>query len=190
MSNAGPKQAAWPASEQRYAIGIHPYSLERNQISSFTADDVPNSNNLIVPGEVVMTYTLRGPNFEIADGTSYAAPIAPAMATLILAYVDENRCEKEEKKAKALVDIWNLSRTVEMTNLLRSLRSAPRNGCRYTLIPMTLFWETSSKAKSDEEDKRIAWDIIKQLLKNQYVSCTRESWDGTESSRARLAHML
>lgn len=165
MSNGGPMPAVWPAKDDYYAIGIHSYSTKSNARSHFTAEDVDKNQNLMVPGEGVMTHTLRGPNFEPSDGTSYATPVAAAMAALILAFVNEKRCAKEREEAEEWGALQELSKTGGMARLLGSLRG-PRDGSPYILIPATLFWKRSSKQGTDDEDKRIAWDIIKRVLKS------------------------
>ncbi|OTA82501.1 hypothetical protein M434DRAFT_42330, partial [Hypoxylon sp. CO27-5] len=88
MSNGGSlKEPTWPAREAIYSIGIH--SCDGNGTrSGFTPLSRPSADNFMTTGENVVTHwpKEKGGPFRLDNGTSFATPVAVAMAALILAF--------------------------------------------------------------------------------------------------------
>jgi hypothetical protein len=170
MANEGIRRnAAWPAREQRVAIGIHScISTGGGRHSDFTPLPVNNNLNFMVVGENINTHwlTAKGGGFRISDGTSFATPVAVAMAALILAFVNQKRCEMNKKECGRINFIrenWGMIAVLEKI-------SAKFNG--YSWIDPELLWAERALDDKDEWDqwlpgegsKKRAWKVVRKAL--------------------------
>lgn len=92
MGNGGIYEgAAWPARVMDDAIGIHSCDESGRTGLELTSAVVADNPNFMVVGETFPAHwpTQKGGGFRSVEGTSFATPIAVAMAALILAFANQ-----------------------------------------------------------------------------------------------------
>lgn len=173
MCNAGnnlQRVAAWPARKPSLTIGIHScrddLGMDR---SSFTPPAVRNSDNFMAVGEGIITHwpEFKGGKFRIAGGTSFATPVATAMAALVLAFVFQKKCKKQREDVELKFGGKNLILKTE--NMAALLHQISKKAGDYRYIHPSLLWEDFNarvKGVEDTPDERMkhAWEIIRRAL--------------------------
>ncbi|KAI0836730.1 ankyrin [Hypoxylon sp. FL0890] len=156
MSNGGSLEGArWPARNEIYAIGVHSCD-ENGTRSGFTPLPAPNADNFMTTGENIVTHWPRakGGPFRLDDGTSFATPVAVAMAALILAFVEQKICKIQRAKAEKLVRVEKLHDNYWMSALLKSISSLEANSGYHTMRPELLWKDLPIRYKiTKEKDK-------------------------------------
>ncbi|KAI1087485.1 ankyrin [Rostrohypoxylon terebratum] len=172
MSNGGSyHKPTWPAREEICAIGIHSCDDDGNK-SNFTPLPHPNTDNFIVVGDNVLTHwpTAKGSPFKMDSGTSFATPVAVAMAALILAFVQQTICKGNYTKAQELIGLEVLEELHENSGMIRLLKSVsfPGPDPGYLLIHPELLWKDLQfpykKSKDPSKSREHAWDVIINAL--------------------------
>ncbi|OTA69997.1 ankyrin [Hypoxylon sp. EC38] len=169
MSNGGSlKEPTWPAREAIYSIGIH--SCDGNGTrSGFTPLSRPSADNFMTTGENVVTHwpKEKGGAFRLDNGTSFATPVAVAMAALILAFVEQKICKIQRATAEKFVKLEKLHDNYWMSALLKSISNSEANPGYHTIGP-ELLWKDLNKLykKTKEKDKcrEHAWNVITNAL--------------------------
>jgi hypothetical protein len=160
MANGGVhEKAAWPAKSD-LAIGIHSCVDLGARSSTFTPKPVtsPPNYNFMVIGERIPAFGLiaesRGDCY--VEGTSFATPVAVAMAALILAFANQTRCRipreecgrKLKKRGVHWRDLWlneGMRRVLEAI----SVKSADGG---YLSISHNLLWKEYRDERDTDED--------------------------------------
>ncbi|KAI0137788.1 ankyrin [Hypoxylon sp. NC0597] len=169
MSNGGSlKEPKWPAREEIYAIGIH--SCDGNGTKSgFTPLSRLSADNFMTTGENVVTHwpKEKGGPFRLDNGTSFATPVAVAMAALIFAFVEQKVCKIQRAKAQELVKLEKLHENHGMRALLRSISSSNANPGYHTIWPELLWIDLHIRYKMTKEKDKCrehAWNVIENAL--------------------------
>lgn len=160
------KQAAWPARSDSLAIGIHSCNDEGTEKSKFTPRPIGFNRNFMAVGENVLSHWKDG-GYIVASGTSFATPVATAMAALVLAFMNQtiyraNADEVERMKASV--------QTVRgMVKVMESM-SIPSSDKNYLWISSKLLWEqyyefNGSKKRTPRESRDHGWNVIKEALR-------------------------
>jgi hypothetical protein len=139
MSNEGGfKRAAWPARDEDLAIGIHSSNEEGTEGSRFTPRAVDGCRNFMVVGEEIFTHwpSAKGGGFRGCSGTSFATPVAVAMAALILAFVHQRRPKEERDEYSRISE--ELREISGMKKVLRRISNQSKDG--YLWINPELLW--------------------------------------------------
>ncbi|KAH6892530.1 hypothetical protein B0T10DRAFT_458239 [Thelonectria olida] len=129
MANGGIyDKAAWPARESKDAIGIHSCTEMGKKSSNFTPMPVDRNPNFMVIGEQIIAHwpTAKRGGFRDAEGTSFATPVAVTMAALILAFVNQTRCQKLREECEEKVKVKELWQNWGMTSVGEDQREADR----------------------------------------------------------------
>lgn len=159
MANHGAyKDAAWPARTAQDAIGIHSCE-EMGDPSKFTPLPVSYNRNFMVVGEGIMAHKMGG-GFECVEGTSFATPIAASMAAMILAFVNQQRCEDIRKRYEEEMglEVQQLRSMWGMGNILRSI--SKQKG-EYLWIHPELLWRDSLPVRDQtQHDREKGWTAI------------------------------
>lgn len=172
MSNNGNNSsgAAWPANQPNVAIGIHSCKQAGMRTSSFTPPPVENSNNFMAVGEGIYAPwpESKGGGFRWAEGTSFATPVATAMAAIILSFIRQESCKKEREAADRL---FGEDAVLELENMAKVLKavSVPAADGRYSYVHPSLLWkdfDASLKGVEDTPQARQshAWEVIRTAL--------------------------
>lgn len=170
MANEGMhSSAAWPASKCNEAIGIHSCIATGKTSSSFTPNLVKNNKNFMVVGENILAHwlTTKGGGFRVIEGTSFATPVAVAMAALVLAFVNQSRikCMAELETAKKSVDVKRLWENSGMIDLLEKVSEKSPDG--YLWIDPRLLWRKYLKDGEEETldtSRAHGWKTIRKAL--------------------------
>ncbi|KAL2855140.1 hypothetical protein BJX68DRAFT_23369 [Aspergillus pseudodeflectus] len=158
---------AWPASDLQYAIGVHS-STDAGKESDTTALPLRGSYNFMVVGERILSHwpTTNGGGFRLCTGSSFAAPVATAIAALILAFTWQARCKKEREKAANKVILDDLRTNSGMAKVLS--RISKTRGDFHSISPQ-LFWEDyhdlEDPIQNESEARQHAWQIIEAALR-------------------------
>jgi hypothetical protein len=161
------EQVAWPASDLQYAIGIHS-STDAGKESDTTAPPLRGSYNFMVVGERILSHwpTVNGGGFRLCTGSSFAAPVATAIAAIILAFTWQTRCKKEREKAAKKVRLDDLRTNWGMAKVLS--RISKTKGDFHSISPQ-LFWEDyhdlEDPMQNEIESRQHAWQIIEVALR-------------------------
>lgn len=176
MSNDGNNRregAAWPARDSSLSIGIHSCREGGTKSSDFTPPSVPHSPNFMVVGEDVITHwpDAKGGGFRLDSGTSFATPVAVAMAGLILGFSWQRACKKEraELEARGLVDLKELQENEGMSNVLLLCKPVMNRveNQEFSYIHPLLLWEGFDSRFTDdtlENRRKHAWVVIRDGL--------------------------
>ncbi|KAI6091062.1 hypothetical protein F4821DRAFT_211082 [Hypoxylon rubiginosum] len=163
------EKAAWPARELQDSIGIHSCIEEGKRSSVFTPKCVAANPNLMTVGENIPTHqlTARGGGFRVSTGTSFATPVAVAMAALILAFVNQIRC-KAERTNLGTEKLEMMRENYWMARILKHV--SDESDDNYSWINPGLLWikesgEDMRDKLSHEELKRHAWGVLDAALK-------------------------
>lgn len=170
MSNDGnnsPYGAAWPASDSSITLGIHSSQEGGRRSSGFTPPPALASHNFMVPGERVITHwpESKGGGYRLDDGTSYATPVAVAMAALILGFTRQHMCKREREETQGLVDLDEMREVGGMGRVLQRI-SVPDETGGYSYIHPRLLWKDFNPALDGDRGRmrKHAWDIIQDAL--------------------------
>jgi hypothetical protein len=170
MANEGMnKPAAWPAKKRKEAIGIHSCIPSGKSASKFTPNRVKNNENFMVVGENIPAHwiTSKGGGFRITEGTSFATPVAVAMAALVLAFANQSRfkCVAERKKIEALVDVKGLWENSGMIDLLDKVSEKSPDGYKW-IYPQLLWRKYPENGEQETLDTSRAhgWKTIRKAL--------------------------
>ncbi|KAI1394275.1 ankyrin [Hypoxylon trugodes] len=167
MSNGGSfEPARWPARDGVCAIGIHSCD-EYGTRSTFTAPPASNADNFMVVGENIVTHwpTAKGGGFRLDDGTSFATPVASAMAALTLAFAEQKICKAERNKAQEFIELEDLYENFGMSMLLRNVSVSEASPGFLFVHPDLLWKDLDIRVNKLREDWRAhAWDVIKKAL--------------------------
>jgi hypothetical protein len=176
MANGGVhEQAAWPAKESNLAIGVHSCKDLGATRSEFTPKPVMTNYNFMVIGEQIPASGLMARNNEncYLEGTSYATPVAVAIAALILAFANQRRCkasrnECEEKLRKKGIH-WDYMWLNEgMRKVLQAI-SIESTCSRYLSISHKLLWkdyldDRDTYGEKNEAMRKHGWKVIHDAL--------------------------
>jgi hypothetical protein len=161
MANGGVhEKAAWPA-KSNLVIGIHSCVDMGARSSIFTPKPVtsPPNYNFMVIGERIPAFGLiaksRGDCY--VEGTSFATPVAVAIAALILAFANQTRCrilrnECEEKLEKRGVHWRYLWLNEGMRRVLAAISEPADSG--YLSISHNLLWKEYRDERDTDEESR------------------------------------
>jgi hypothetical protein len=158
MANGGVhEKAAWLA-RSNLVIGIHSCVDMGARSSIFTPKPVtsPPNYNFMVIGEHIPAFGLvakrRGDCY--VEGTSFATPVAVAIAALILAFANQIRCrkprEKCEEKLKTRGVHWRYLWLNEGMGRVLEAISEPDSG--YLSISHKLLWKEYQDERDTDED--------------------------------------
>ena len=169
MGNEGMyENAGWPARDSNVAIGIHSSVETGKRGSSFTPELVKKNSNFMVTGEGIIAHwlTAKGGGFRPVEGTSFATPIAVAMAALILAFANQKLCGDLRKKSGKQVKVEELWQIQGMSKMLEAISKKSTDG--YLWINPKLLWAEYSD--DGDEDTVVAvrehgWKVIRTALK-------------------------
>lgn len=170
ISNEGTHQPiAWPASDSRYAIGIHSCNDSGTRSSSFAAPPSKNGANFMVVGKGILSQrvTARGGGFKVVEGSSYATPVASAIGALVLTYIRQHARKKEREKAEEQLGSGVLDEARNNHGMIKILEAISKEvESRYRSLPSTLFWGHGN-FRDEQEAKDHAWRIITKALSLQ-----------------------
>lgn len=173
MSNDGnnsPGGPAWPARDPSLVIGVHSCREGGRKTSDFTPPHVPHSHNFMVVGENVVTHwpLAKGGGFRLDDGTSFATPVATAIAALLLAFVWQGMCKKEREAAKTFINLDELHQIDGMRKVLSHISNEGENE-KFSYIHPALFWKGFNPTGIDDTalkraQREHAWNLIREAL--------------------------
>lgn len=171
MSNDGNDEpAAWPARELKLAIGIHSCKPGGTKASDFTPPPVPCNYNFMVIGQDIVTHwpEAKGGGFRLADGTSFATPVATAMAALVFAFVRQTQCKKDRKETETLFRLEEILETEGMAKVLDRISNVAGE---YKYIHPGLLWKDFKPTvqildvqDTSEARQKHAWRVVREAL--------------------------
>lgn len=160
------KKAAWPGRDPQYAIGIHSINDWGTVPSPFNSPEVP-SPRLMVVGENLASHwpTAKGGGLRTGSGTSFATPVAVALAALILAFVNQDISEDHRKKALKFVqwqDLWTVSKMRAMLAYISTHTSDSSAS-----IHSHILWKDYDRRQgtTPEDLRAYGWDTIRKAIK-------------------------
>jgi subtilisin family serine protease len=172
MSNEGIyRKPAWPARAARDAIGIHSCTHDGKTSSGFTPMPIGDGNkDFMVVGENIPAHwlTAKGGGFRIVEGTSFATPVAVAMAALIVAFVNQVRRPcwtiREESELKIRLEtLWENGGMIKVLEL-----ASQKTSDNYSWISPNLLWRTfpeDDEPDTVETSRAHGWKIIRRALR-------------------------
>lgn len=169
MANHGIyKKAAWPARESNAVIGIHSCVDMGKTSSEFTPRLVQRNSNFMVIGERIIAHwpAAKGGGFRAVEGTSFATPVAAAIAALILAFANQTRCQKLREESQRKVEVKELWRNSGMTRVLEKISEKSADG--YSWIDPMLLWATFPEDDEEDTPKTVrehGWKVICRALR-------------------------
>ncbi|OIW24581.1 hypothetical protein CONLIGDRAFT_673720 [Coniochaeta ligniaria NRRL 30616] len=158
---------AWPASDRRYAIGVHSCGDRSSQPSEYSAMRLPRSgDNFLVLGENILSQwpTAKGGGFRVASGTSFAAPVASAIGALVLQFVWQKKCKKHNKIVGERAPLADLCTNGGMSKVLAQISTKVGDG--FLFIDPKLFWGDFLPDRDDMQAMQHAWDVIEKGLRS------------------------
>lgn len=139
MNNEGNhSKARWPARNKDLAIGIHGSRPDGVEACSFAGLPVAGNPNFMVRGEDIQTQLPEG-FFQIAQGSSYATPIAASMAALILQFAYQQRVTWQTERV-AVRGKEKLHEKEVMIQVLKAVSNKSRDG-NFRWIHPKLLWK-------------------------------------------------
>ncbi|KAI1827706.1 subtilisin-like protein [Xylaria intraflava] len=134
------ESVAWPAKDPHCAIGIHSCGDSGTQKSNF-AGRMFNGDNFMVVGERILAQwpMAKGGGFRACTGSSFATPVAAAVAALVLQFAWQKVCRRKYSSLPGNVPLDGLHTNGGMASVFRRF-STPFDGC--LSISMQLFWRT------------------------------------------------
>jgi hypothetical protein len=168
------ERAAWPGRSYPEAIGIHSSNDHGTKTSAFTPERIPLNENFMVVGESIKSTwpNTKGGGYCVADGTSFSAPAATAMAALVMAFVNQTIYKGTGDKvehAKRLEQVKAAMRKPRgMRRLLISMSKEVEQ--HYHWISPKLLWKDYKKDDGSEPDledsNAYAWEVIKKAFED------------------------
>lgn len=159
------KRMAWPARDPDLVIGVHSSNSEGTKASDFTPPlNDHDPMNFMVIGEDIPVHrpvSHRG-GFKLCSGTSFATPVAVAMAALILTFVRQKRCTVERDRLED--QITGLYEISGMRKVLRKISSPVDNGRYHWIHPQLLWKDFRPQFEAEEGRRAYAWRILREAL--------------------------
>jgi hypothetical protein len=180
MANGGVHEdAAWPAKESQLAIGVHSCADLGATSSWFTPGPIDDNLNFMVIGERIPASGLLAKDREncYVEGTSFATPVAVAMAALILAFANQRMCkaprdECEEKLRQRGIHWDYIWLNEGMRRVLKAISMKSR--CKgYLSISHKLLWNDYRDDRDGDGETNEA------MRKHGWMVIYRASWDMT-----------
>lgn len=122
--------------------------------------------NFMVIGEDIPVHRAvsHGGGFKPCSGTSFATPVAVAMAALILSFVRQKRCTEERNRLEdQIAALYEIS---GMRKVLRKISSPVGNGRYYWIHPQLLWKDFRPQFEAEEGRRAYAWRILREALDN------------------------
>ncbi|KAH7383918.1 peptidase S8/S53 domain-containing protein [Pyrenochaeta sp. MPI-SDFR-AT-0127] len=157
------KPAAWPANELTLCIGIHSCTTGGHRSSEFTPQRAEKNPNFSVVGEQIPVHwpTSKGGGFRLAQGTSFATPVAVAMGALVLTFINQERCEENMESVSQDVNPKNLFKPWGMASVFTKISDTI--DIHYSKIQPELLW-LKYKGRGGKSSRKHAWSIIENAL--------------------------
>lgn len=172
MANGGAfKPAAWPANSD-LVIGIHSCVDQGKMSSHFTprpVEKTPNYNFMVV-GQDIPAHWLedKGGGYRSVEGTSFATPVAVAMAALILAFANQTKywtlrktCERKLSDHGWGAKVESLWLNEGMGRVLEAISIKTSGG--YRSISPELLWRNCCEGDANSIREH-AWNEIYKAL--------------------------
>lgn len=155
--------AAWPAKELGLCIGIHSCTPGGRRTSDFTPQRVDRNPNFAVVGERIPVHwlTSKGGGFRLAQGTSFATPVAVAMGALILTFANQQRCEINMESVSTDVNPDNLFKPWGMASVFAKISDTI--DLYYSLVKPEMLW-IDYEGQNGKPSRKHAWEIIEHAL--------------------------
>lgn len=167
-SNQGSHEpAAWPASDARFAIGVHSCNDMGSAPSGSSCKASENGYNFMAVGENLLVHRLaqKGGGFELVSGSSFATPVVVSVAALVLAFVWQEECKRERDEVGREVMLEDLGSLGGMGRVLMAL--GEKTAGSYWAVGMKLFWagyregDGRDPEKEEKEARRWAWGVLR-----------------------------
>ncbi|KAI1299920.1 hypothetical protein F5Y03DRAFT_243836 [Xylaria venustula] len=160
-------KAAWPARASVDAIGIHSCTETGKLSSGFSPKRIKGNPNFMVIGEDIPAHWLteKGGGFRLVKGTSFATPVAVAIAALILAFTRQIRGEEERKESAVKVDLGYLKENWGMMKIFEKI--SEKSDDKYFWINPMLLWKDfpgDGDEKTIEGSRKHGWKVIREAL--------------------------
>lgn len=168
-SNEGSHEdVAWPASDRRYAIGVHSCIDSGTKPSDDSAPPSRDGENFMVVGENILTQrlTTKGGGFTVVTGSSFATPVASAIGVLLIQYVSQRMCKGHRADAQGRVSLDSLKSNAGMAKMFRQISC--KHGDYYSVNSRLLWHDLVSEPdwrKARDHAMDHAWKVIEQALK-------------------------
>lgn len=170
MNNEGNhEEARWPARDRSLAIGIHGSQPNGVYACSYAGRPVEDNPNFMVRGEDIETHWLGG-KFQLAQGSSYATPIAVSMAAVILHFAHQKTPKPQEGDTAAPEQLRipgkeRLKEARVMIQLLEHVSNPSLDG-NFLWIHPALLWRDveAGSPKGGEAACRKACEVIQRAV--------------------------
>lgn len=159
------EQVAWPANDSNYAIGVHSCIDTGVRKSDFTADASVNGVNFLALGEGIISQRLTslGGGFTLCTGSSFATPVAVAIAALVLSFSEQTVCRRLRDEANACIAVNEIRTKSGMIKVLRKISKPMEN---YWSLSPHIFWTDyhAHLNNGPSHAMKHAWRIITEAL--------------------------